>query len=68
MLRIRDLRAAHRPPLSQERLAALAGITVATERRAEKTGDVSMTTLRKLATALGVPVADLFEKPTEVSA
>lgn len=67
MLRIEELRKAHKPPLSQERLAALAEVTHATARRAEKSGDVSMATLRKLAAALGVEISDLFVKELEAS-
>jgi DNA-binding XRE family transcriptional regulator len=60
MLRLKELRLAHDPPLVQEKLAALAGVSVKTVARAERTGRVSIPTLHAFARALGVPIADLF--------
>jgi transcriptional regulator with XRE-family HTH domain len=63
VLRLKELRKAHKPPLTQEQLAAKAGLTTVTVRRAERKGASNMETLRKIAEALGVETADLFVKP-----
>jgi transcriptional regulator with XRE-family HTH domain len=63
VLRLKELRKAHVPPLSQEKLAHLAGVTTVTLRRAERSGKVNIETLHKIAAALGVPVGDLFAVP-----
>jgi transcriptional regulator with XRE-family HTH domain len=60
VLRIKELRLAHDPPLAQEKLAQLAGISFKTVARAERTGRASSTTLSKLASALGCGIGDLF--------
>lgn len=61
VLRLRELREQHRPPLTQERLAYAAGVSVKTVARAERLRRASGATLQKLARALGVPIGDLFE-------
>jgi transcriptional regulator with XRE-family HTH domain len=60
VLRIKELRLAHDPPLSQEKLARQADISFKTVARAERTGRASSATLVKLAGALGCGVRDLF--------
>ena len=59
MLRIRELRQERH--LSQEQLARIADVTTKTIARAETDGSVTVRTLRRIAEALGVPVAELFE-------
>ena len=59
---LRRLRVAH--SLSQERLALAAGIDRAYVGRVERGSEnVTITTLEAMATALGVPVADLLAHP-----
>lgn len=60
MLRIKELRQKHDPPLSSEKLAQLADISDKTVRRAERLGRANSETLRKLAKALGVEMGELF--------
>lgn len=57
-LKIRELR--RERDLSMERLAARAGISHATVKRAERTGNATAKTLTKIAAALEVNVGDLF--------
>jgi transcriptional regulator with XRE-family HTH domain len=63
MLRIKELREAHDPRLSQEKLAQRAGIALKTVRRAELLGRASTETILALAEALGLEPGDLFAPP-----
>lgn len=65
-MRIRDLREAHNPPLTQEQLAARAGLTSKTVARIETQGGGKIETLRAIARALDVPLDALYAD--EVSA
>ncbi len=62
MLRLKELRKSHEPPLSQENLAQRANVSVKTVVRAEKVGSASTATLLSVARALGVSISDLFEE------
>lgn len=62
MLRLKELREAHDPPLTQAALGYMAGVSARTVYRAETLGQAHSTTLRKLANALGVPVGALFNE------
>lgn len=57
-LRVRELRQERQ--LSQERLAQLAGLSMATVARVERSGSASSRTLVRIASGLGVPVGLLF--------
>lgn len=63
--RIAQLRAEQDPPLSQEGLARATGLSLKTIRRMEQTSAAHSRSLRLVATALGVPMDDLF--PAEVA-
>jgi transcriptional regulator with XRE-family HTH domain len=63
VLRIKELREAHKPWLSQEKLAHKAGLTTKTVRRAELLGRASTETIVALAAALGLEPGDLFAPP-----
>jgi len=60
MLRLKELREAQDPRLSQEGLARAAGVSVKTVARAERVGRASTSTLSRLATALNVSIGELF--------
>jgi transcriptional regulator with XRE-family HTH domain len=60
VLKVRELRERHSPPLSQEALARLAGVSTGTIRRTERTGRANSSTLSAIARALGVDVGALF--------
>jgi transcriptional regulator with XRE-family HTH domain len=67
--RIRELRLAHSPPLSQSALARLAGVDRSYVARIEagRRRNVSLGVIRSLADALGVQVADIAEVGTLVT-
>ena len=61
MLRLKEVREAQDPPVTQEALARRAGLSVKTVHRAERLGQAHSNTVAALARALGVPIDDLFE-------
>lgn len=62
-LRLKELREAHDPPITQEQLAVRAGVAVRTVTRAEKgTHTTSRDNLKKIARVLGVKLDDLYEE------
>jgi transcriptional regulator with XRE-family HTH domain len=61
VLRLKEVREAQDPPVSQEALARRAGVSVKTVHRAERLGTAHSETIRALARGLGVPIDDLFE-------
>ncbi len=63
MNRIKELR--NKAELSQERLAAMAGITTMTVRNAEAGRNVQVTTMKAIADALGVAFTELFVAPEQ---
>lgn len=67
MLRLKELRADHEPPLTQEELAYRSGVSVRTVIRSEAKGTASMKTLRAFADALEVTVDQLFPEPEKVA-
>lgn len=67
MLRLKELREAQVPHLSQEKLAQKAGVSLKTVRRAERTGRAKSTTLEAFAKALKVGISELFAPEREAS-
>ncbi len=67
--RVRELRLARDPKMSMRELASLAGISSTRVNDLEHghQPNVTVETLRKLASALGVPVAWLLDGPPEES-
>jgi DNA-binding XRE family transcriptional regulator len=66
MLKVKEVRENHEPPMTQQELAALAGLSLRTIGYIEAGGDAKSSTLRSIAQALGVSVDQLFaeEQPT----
>jgi transcriptional regulator with XRE-family HTH domain len=65
VLRLKELREAQDPPVSQEALARKAGLSVKTVHRVERLGQAHSDTVAALARALGVPIDDLFKPDPE---
>jgi transcriptional regulator with XRE-family HTH domain len=67
--KIRTVRKARTPRLSQEKVAWGAGLTLSTYRRIESgQNSPRVDELQAIAKALGVPAAELLDEPEEASA
>jgi transcriptional regulator with XRE-family HTH domain len=65
MLRLREIREAQEPRLTQAALAYKAGVSERTVRRAEELGTASLESVQRLAAALDCSVDDLFSPDGE---